>query len=301
MAYEEDPKALVNDYWEFDPTEALPVEHGIQAHSQTGRFAQSWWGGRWIKALTQLTPSSRLARGRTYARHGQVVSLDVQVGMILAQVQGTRPTPYRVRIVIQTLSDAEGQQAIDAMASQALYAVQLLNGEMPHEIEEVFRSVGVDLFPEAKGDLVGECTCPDWASPCKHVAAVCLLLAEMLDNDPFLLFVMRGRRKEQIIAALREKRAEHAAAPALSPETSSTPIGISNADLPLEACLESFWHMGSEISAIQVHVAPPEIEMEVVKVLGNPTFAENEALNEHLAEIYRTVSRKALDVAFGER
>jgi uncharacterized Zn finger protein len=287
-----------NEYWDMDSTEPLPVENGMRAHSQEGSFTKSWWAGRWVRALTQVISATRLVRGKAYARHGQVLDMNVQVGLIVARVQGTRPTPYRVRIEVKILENAEWTRAIEAMSSQAIYAAQLLNGEMPHDIEEVFRAVGVMLFPELRGSLVAECSCPDESKPCKHVAAVCLLVGELLDDDPFLLFTMRGRTKEQIMAALRDKRAEHATAPvpgAHPPQTHALVV-----DTPLEDCLGTFWQMGSEIETVQVHVAAPAVEMELLKMLGVPSFMGDETLSERLSDVYHTVSRKALDIAFGE-
>jgi uncharacterized Zn finger protein len=288
----------INEYWDMDSTDPLPVENGLRAHDQEGSFTKSWWAGRWVRALAQVISAARLTRGKAYARRGQVLDLNVQVGLIVARVQGTRPTPYRVRIEVNILENADWARAIEGMSSQAIYAAQLLNGEMPHDIEEVFRAVGVTLFPELRGSLATECSCPDESKPCKHVAAVCLLVGELLDDDPFLLFTMRGRTKEQIMAALRDKRAEHAIAPVSGshpPQPNTLAV-----DPPLEDCLETFWQMGPEIDAVQVHVAAPDVEMELVKLLGTPSFMSDETLSEHLAQVYHAVSCKAMDIAFGE-
>jgi uncharacterized Zn finger protein len=302
MATEEkDQPELENDYFQFESTTPLPVADGLKAQSQWGDFTRSWWAGRWLKALTQFVSPSRLVRAKAYARLGQVMELDVQVGLVLARVQGTQPSPYRVRVEFKVLDDAEWERGIQAMASQAIYAAQLLNGEMPHEIEDVFHSVGVSLFPQNKGDLVTQCTCPDWANPCKHIIAACLLLGERLDSDPFLLFLMRGRAKEQIMATLRTKRADHATGPAPQPRPQVSLFSAPVADRSLEETLDTFWQMGEEAQSVQVHVAAPQVEMEVLRMLGDPSFAEDEAIGERLAEVYRAVSRKALDVAFGEQ
>ncbi|MHB1295906.1 MAG: SWIM zinc finger family protein [Anaerolineae bacterium] len=301
MNPEDDPKAErpINYYYGMDlePTDPMPVEGGIRPRSQAGRFTTSWWAGRWVHALTRLVDAARLARGRAYARRGQVTSLEVQVGLVLAQVQGTQSTPYRVRIEVKTLEDAEWGRAVEAMSSQALYAAQLLNGDMPHEIEDVFRSAGVSLFPESRSELVTHCTCPDWASPCKHVAAVCMLLGESLDQDPFLLFVMRGRTREQIMSELRAARASRASEPA------TQQAGMADAlqrERLLTERLDDYWRMGPEAQNVQIHVAPAAVEMEVLKVLGDPLFAEDESLVQRLTEVYRTVSGRAVDVAFEE-
>jgi uncharacterized Zn finger protein len=287
-------------YWGFDNSDPIPTKNGIKAVSQRGRFAKSWWAGRWEQALNRWIDSSRLARGKTYARRGQVIDLDIQVGLVLARVQGTRPSPYRVRIEVNTLSEAEWERAVNAMSEQAMYAAQLLNGEMPHEIDTVFQSVGVSLFPHSEGDLVADCSCPDWSRPCKHIAAVYLLVGEYLDADPFQIFVMRGRTKEQIMSALRERRADRAKGPMLSDGTAQPDDAHTAPEAPLDQRLGDFWELDPRLRELSIHVQPPEVELQALKVLGEPSFAEDEQLEARLSEIYRIVSRQALDVAYSE-
>lgn len=289
-----------NRYWGFESSDPIPTHNGIKANSQRGRFAKSWWASRWEQALNHLIDSGRLARGKTYARRGQVMDLDIQVGLVLARVQGTRPSPYRVRIEVSMLSEAEWERAVNAMSEQAIYAAQLLNGEMPHEIDTVFQSVGVSLFPHSESDLVAECSCPDWSRPCKHIAAVYLLVGEYLDTDPFLLFVMRGRTKEQIMSALRERRADRAKGPALAGSTAQAGDAHTTPEMPLDRRLQDFWELDPQVRALSIHVQPPEVELQALKVLGEPSFAEDDQLAARLTEIYRIVSRQALDVAYSE-
>jgi len=290
-----------NIYGEFDDTAPIPVEEGIKARAQSGSFVRSWWAGRWVKALTQVMDPARLARGRAYARSGQVVKLDVHVGVVSAQVQGTRPKPYQVRLEIKPLEESEWERVIQALVGQALFAAQLLNGEMPHDVEAAFRAAGVSLFPLGPGDLQTFCACPDWVRPCKHVAAVCLLVGEHLDEDPFLLFLLRGRTKEQVMDALHAQRTGRLKdAPASTKVQLSLPATELPPERPLGERLGDFWAMGSSLHDLSLHVVPPEVEMEALKVLGELTFAEDEALLTRLSEVYRAVSRRALDVAFGE-
>src|SRR5579864_7230343 len=195
------------DYWDDYPRERRKPANGIKARTQRGKFGQTWWAGRWIAALERLVDSGRLSRGRSYARSGQVVQLDVGPEGVEAKVQGSRATPYRVSIRFRTLSKEEWDRVADAMAAEALYAAKLLAGEMPEQIEDVFLAAGTSLFPAARADLMTDCSCPDWANPCKHVAAVHYLLGERFDDDPFLLFLLRGRSKENISHALRVRRA----------------------------------------------------------------------------------------------
>ena len=288
-----------NVYWGFEPTSPIPVRDGVRAHSQRGKFTKSWWAGSWLRALTEWVGQERLSRGRAYARGGQVMEIDVQAGLVLARVQGTRPEPYWVRIEMKPLSEADWERVVDALASQAMYAAQLLNGEMPYDVENVFSSVGVSLFPNSRSDLTTQCSCPDMANPCKHIAAVYYLLGERLDEDPFLLFLLRGHSKEWIMSALRARRARD-----IPDSLDVAPISVCAdkvaAESSLEDCLQTYWEMGPEIEGVQVKVAPAEVEMEIIKILGDLSFAEDENLVERLQDVYRKVSRKALDVAFGE-
>ena len=284
----------INRYWGFEDTNPLPVEDGIRSKSQQGRFARTWWASRWARSLTGWISPARMARARAYARRGQVVGLDVQVGLVLARVQGTRPSPYQVRIQSKTLTEPEWERVVEQLAGQAIYAAQLLNGEMPHEIEAVFDLAGVSLFPSPERDLTSECSCPDPIKPCKHIAAVILLVGEQLDEDPFLMFALRGRTREQIMSALRNRRTPASVAPSRA--------GTARVDgaIPLGECLEHFWEMGSDVSSLQIRVEPPEVELQVLRVLGTPTFAEDETLLDRLAAVYGIVSRKALDTAYSD-
>jgi uncharacterized Zn finger protein len=149
-----------------------------------------------------------MARGRNYARRGQVVSLDVTAGAANAVVQGSRARPYRVRIGVTAFGKKEWAQAEGALAASAWYAAQLLAGEMPEDIEQVFTEVGLHLFPVAARDLSLDCTCPDSAVPCKHVAAVFYLLAEAFDQDPFAILAWRGRERDDLLANLEAARTD---------------------------------------------------------------------------------------------
>src|SRR5690242_5044033 len=120
---------------------------GIKAQSRRGTFGQSWWAKRWIAVLESFDLGARLGRGRSYARGGQVLSIDVEQGEVKASVQGSRPRPYAITIRVKVLSAGEWKKVLEALSKQALYVAKLLAGEMPPEIEDVFRQVKLSLFP----------------------------------------------------------------------------------------------------------------------------------------------------------
>jgi len=190
------------DYYE--PSRPRRVSGGIKAQSQRGAFASRWWAKRWIAVLESFDIGARLGRGRSYARQGQVLDIQIAPGEVKAKVQGSRPRPYQVSIKLKPLSAADWRKLTEAMAEEARFGAKLLAGEMPTDIEEVFQAEGLSLFPKAHGDLKTECSCPDWSNPCKHIAAVYYLLGEAFDNDPFLMFRLRGMERETLLAQLGE-------------------------------------------------------------------------------------------------
>lgn len=200
-------------WWRDADTRPRPVAGGIQIASTRGAVARTWWSGRFLTVVESLGVGGRLARGRAYARAGQIVSLDVDAGGAVAQVQGSRPRPYRARIGVPALGKAEWAQVLDALAADASYAATLLAGELPRDIEDVFARAGLSLFPAGPRDLVMDCSCPDPAVPCKHLAAVFYVLAERFDDDPFQILALRGRDRAALLDDLRARREAAAARP----------------------------------------------------------------------------------------
>jgi uncharacterized Zn finger protein len=206
------------------------VENGIKARSKRGAIGEQWWSRRFIGVLESYGIASRLARGRSYARAGQVLDFELAQGTVIARVQGSRTRPYQVRITVLPLTTAQWRRVQDKLASQALFLAKLLAGEMPHEIEEVFAGCGTPLFPRTAADLDMRCSCPDWQVPCKHLAAVCYVLAEEFDRDPFAMLAWRGKGREELLAALRRAGPRPTAG---SPETGGR--GRAEADAPTAA------------------------------------------------------------------
>ncbi len=286
-----------DDYWYRYEPPTLPPADGIRAKSRRGKFVQSWWASRWIEALTPLMDAGRLSRGRSYARGGRVLEIAISSGEITARVQGSRPRPYRITIELKPLSDRQWTAVFDAMAEQALYAAQLLNGEMPDDIEQIFDAVKVPLFPTASNDLDSDCSCPDWANPCKHIAAVYYLLGERFDEDPFLLFTLRGRDKEAVAAELRKRRAS-----ALPEPPAYVPDTVERVEaLPLTDCLEHYWGSSGALNAFTVHIAAPPVDLALLKRVGLPTFTDSVHFRTQMERVYTGVTEQALATAFADR
>jgi uncharacterized Zn finger protein len=203
------------------------AEGGIKARSQRGNFGTQWWAKRWIAVLEGFDIGTRLQRGRRYARAGQVVDISIASGIVTARVQGSRAQPYRVTIRVATLGKAMWRKIARRIASEARFAAKLIAGEMPQEIEEAFTAVGTSLFPTRLRDLHTACSCPDAANPCKHIAATYYLIGEEFDRDPFLLFMLRGATKDEILADLQD------AGPARRPSAS--------VEVPLPTDFAAFW------------------------------------------------------------
>ncbi len=195
-------------------------------------FGRTWWGRAWVDALehrAELDPG-RLARGRSYARRGAVIRMDVAPGLVMASVQGSRPTPYTVTVVVPTF-DASGWTAVlEAIGAQIGRTAALLDGELPPEVVDDVASAGLDLLPGA-GEVRPSCSCPDQVEPCKHAAAVCFLIADRLDDDPFALLLLRGRRRADVLDALRSLRTSDNSADDPVRESSTLP-GVASLTAP---------------------------------------------------------------------
>jgi uncharacterized Zn finger protein len=175
------------------------------------------------------------------------------------------------------------------MAAEALYAARLLSGEMPDEIEEVFTAAGTSLFPTEKNDMRTTCSCPDTANPCKHIAAVHYLLGERFDEDPFLMFLLRGRSRDEIVAALRERRG--------GPAGEAVP----EAEQPVETDLSTFWSVPPQTEEVALHFALPESDALPVKRLGPPPFVRDQpAFTAVMERLYQEIGEYALLLALGD-
>jgi uncharacterized Zn finger protein len=233
----------------FEGGQPIRVDGGIAVRAKRGKIGEQWWSRRFVDILEQICDGGRLARGRTYARKGQVIDFILTPGTVTGRVQGSRPDPYTVTLRIDAYDEAEWTVISSALGSQALFRAALLAGDMPHEIVDAFDGLDLPLFP-SRIDM--SCSCPDWSVPCKHASAVLYVLAEAFDDDPFLVLAWRGRPRDELLGALR-------ATP--DPAEEIDPLAVE--EVPLDARLADFYAPAISLSRLRERparvTAPPEL------------------------------------------
>lgn len=194
-----------------------------------GRFARSWWGNAWIKAMQDTSLDAEpLKQGRRYAYAGVVGPITVSPGRIAATVQDDFDA-YRAVVFVERLTDAEWERLLDQVAAKAGHLAALLDRDMPHDLVEAAEDAGVRLLPGI-GDLEPECECPDWELPCKHAAALCFQASWLLDEDPFVLLLMRGREERELLDELQRRDVRTEAAPRVEAGAPTPRVGIPAAE-----------------------------------------------------------------------
>lgn len=286
-------------YWNwgyFEKKPARAVKGGIKAQSKRGAFGESWWAKRWIATLESFDIASRLNRGRSYARSGQVMSIDITKATVKAQVQGSSPTPYAITIKITALTDADWKKLARALSSEAIYTAKLLAGEMPPEIETTFTEAGLSLFPAKLRDLETNCSCPDWSNPCKHIAAVYYLLAEEFDRDPFLIFKLRGIEREELFKLLEADDAS-----TRKSAQRKTKSHLAPPPEPLTTNADGFWRGGELPADLFGEVFLPPTPAALPRRLGNfPFWRGANRFLEAIEPLYTNAAPRGLDVFAGQ-
>jgi len=165
-------------------------------------FGKTWWGNIWVEAMERIDyNTNRLPRGRTYARNGNVLDIDIENGQVLAKVQGSRPRPYDVKINLKKFSPKEIAKIKEIIASNPAIASELSLGKLPESLLSILEMEKLFILPQSWDDISADCSCPDWANPCKHLAAVYYILANEIDKNPFLIFNLRGVSTEELVEA----------------------------------------------------------------------------------------------------
>ena len=261
----------------FEGAKPIAVDGGLAVRAKRGKIGEQWWSRRFVDVLERVCDGGRLARGRAYARKGQVMDFHLSAGSVTARVQGSRPQPYEVSIVIAAFDDTQWTDLTESLASRALYRAALLAGDMPKEILGVFEEHGLPLFPD---QLDIRCSCPDWSVPCKHGSAVLYVLAEAFDDDPFLVLAWRGRDRETLLAALRGTP---------EPVDAVDPLAVDES--PLEDHLADFYSPGISLSRLRERpsrvTTPPELLLRALD--APPVKVRHIPLTDLLRSAYRTL------------
>ena len=221
-----------SSYPSYQKTSRIKTKGGMQVKSRSGEIAQKWWSKRIISILDHYGWSNRLQRGRSYARSGQVLSISVKPGLIESKVQGSRTTPYKITIKVPIIPDEAWSSIITSLRSNTEMVSQLLSGAVPPELENVFSKQKYTLFPETSRDIEMDCSCPDYATPCKHISATFYVFAYNLDTDPMMILQLRGKSREEIVKALYGSETQALA------EKSDNPSDSRMSD----ESLYKFWH-----------------------------------------------------------
>ena len=260
---------------------------------------REWWVQGWLDLLNSYRFKKRLERARDYARQGNVLSFEFQGPKVVAEVRGREQPKYDVSLWLDPFSDEQWDYVIETLSQQAIFSAKLLAGEMPQNIQDVFTANGLSLFPFSLSEVRSHCSCPDKAVPCKHIGAVYYVLGDRFEEDPFVLFQLRGRSKEDILSALRQMRS--AAGEAAEAETSPIPQPPPRPSYPLQ--IDQFWQYNEPLESSLVVIAPPGSET-VLDVLGSiPPINEAEnrakgqdtqATMQYLNGVYQNVSQQAV-------
>ena len=282
---------------------------GHSAYSAPGNGP---WARRWQTLLKQLgfDVSAESVRG------SRVKRLEVLPGLIQAQVQDRELGAAAVEIRVDVLDDAHWERVIDALSGQAIYAAQLLAGNMPPEIEQIFVQAGASLLPLSPDEIRHSCSvCPPAGGKlCRPLAAVYWQLGELLAEDPWLLLRLRGRERQQVLGGIHERR-NVGAEPPPAPQTTlaqvaETQMGAFYTPSPaapageddtpaLEDQINDFWGRRKVLEDIHHHLARPLVELALLRRLGPPTpTPDGQDAYGQLQAVYRRVTDRVWALAF---
>jgi uncharacterized Zn finger protein len=281
---------------------------------------RQWWVDRWLELLDSYRFKKRLERARNYAREGNVLSLQFMETKLAALVQGTDVDPYRVTLGLDPFSDEDWHYVVATLAEKAIYAAQLLSGAMPPSIDQVFVQNGLNLFPFTLGEVQSQCSCPDQVNPCKHIGAVYYQLADQFQEDPFVIFRLRGRSRRQLLEQLSHYRR-------LTPEQLQTydPTSFSSSVVDIsesapapeaeniddktqkqtkaeqQAAIQSFWECQGDFSTNLVVMPPPEQGLQILERLGDIplNYETAKEIRQALAQVYTAVAPAAIAQVMG--
>lgn len=282
--------------WHYPKRSPKSAAGGIRLY-KASENADAWWGQRWMDAVSAFNPAKQLERGLRYAKSGQVLSMHVDQGFAAAEVQGSRVRPYKVEIGLPMFTRRQWMRVADTLVKKAFYTAKLLAGDMPREIEGLFKAAGAPLLPTSQADLSSDCSCSDIENPCKHVSAAFFILGQEIDRDPFLLMEMRGLGRAQLLAEIQTRRSAGGKAPG------KTPAASAHAERPAQTILSdrlNDFFLVPKDRPLTWPVEPDDLGRRLkpggrIHEMGAPPFWQSDnSFEEVLTKIYEAVRRRAL-------
>jgi uncharacterized Zn finger protein len=280
------------------------------SNSDASFYHKEWWVERWLELLDSYRFKKRLERARIYAREGKILSIKFEDAKVLAKVQGSDLDPYQVSLSLVPFVDKDWDYIIESLSEKAIFSAQLLAGKMPENIEEVFINNGLSVFPFTLSDINACCSCPDKANLCKHIGAVYYQLAEYFREDPFTIFKLRGRTKEQILDALRQLRL-HKLNQQKDRKLTKNKDKLPQIKETLNHQAEKsktldftkFWQYKRGLDSSLIVIIPPSDDKTVLNILGRITLTYEEArvAQQHLQQVYKNMSQYAVIEALNRK
>ncbi len=272
------------------------------------KTVRTWWGKKYIEALEGFIDPGRLSRGRSYANENRIKQYAMEGNRISAQIRGNinpyfgvyKEPLYKTTIELKAIGEADWEEVIQQLGSQAAFVSRLLLNEVPDNIEEPFEALGLHLLPRSMKDLKTQCTCPDYANPCKHVAGLDYFLAAKLDQDPFLLFELRGLPRSELSRQLLATPLGRALTQALNVAELPLQFSASYFTRPLQKAYskqlpaEEFWRGLKRLPEQIDPATPPAVAALNIKKGGNfPGFWKRDnSFIEAMELFYEAVRKK---------
>jgi uncharacterized Zn finger protein len=271
---------------------------------------RTWWGQRFIQALERFTDESRLARGRSYANSNRIKSWELKNGVMSAKIRGNKnpyygvykePT-YHTQISLNVIHDHDWELLIRQLGSRAAFISRLLLNEMPDNIETPFAALDLHLLPHNAKDFKTSCSCPDFENPCKHIAGLSYFLSSQLDQDPFLLFELRGLSQNNLLKKLKQTPLGKALAQVREQEQASSfapvesyftrPIVLNQ---PGPCDYKTFWQSAKRLPEEGIPATGVTIPALLVKKGGDfPEFwKQSQSFTSVMVEVYEAIRKKS--------
>jgi uncharacterized Zn finger protein len=274
------------DWYDYTPTKPIATRGGIKSKAKGG---VNWWSKRWYEFMETFRLGARLARGKAYARKGQVIDVSIEPGLVKGAVQGSRKTPYKVTIKFPQISQEGWERIVARLKEQIFLSAQLTSGEVPQELEDFFQKEGASLFPQLRSVDDMDCSCPDWSNPCKHIAALFYVLGDAFDRDPFLLLQLRGMTRESLMKLLGD----------VSPNESDT-LEEALPDTEPLPCGEHFYKGASPVDNFWGPL-PRTTDISLLRRLGDlPFWRGEQPLIESVRVIYEEAAKRGRAIVTGE-